>query len=80
MKKLYVFILILFVVAAFQGCDNRNSGSAGGTSQKKLRLGVVVNAPSDFMSLVRLGCDSVVRGLDNVDLDFRIPIDSTAEA
>ncbi len=76
MKKLHVFILALFVAVAFQGCDNRNSG----TSQKKLRLAVVVNAPSDYMSLVRLGCDRVVRGLDNVDLDFRIPIDSTAEA
>ena len=80
MKKLHFFILTLFVAAVFQGCGNQSNGTANGAPQKKLRLAVVVNAPSDYMSFVRLGCDFVVRGLGNVDLDFRIPTDSTAEA
>ena len=80
MKKLHVIILTLFVMTAFQGCDNRGSGTASHTPQKKIRLGVVINAPSDYMSFVRLGCDFVVRGLVDVDLDFRIPTDATVEA
>jgi ribose transport system substrate-binding protein len=80
MKKTYLVILTLFALALFQGCDNKSDGTANGAAQKKLRLGVVVNAPSDYMSFVRLGCDFIVRGLGNVDLDFRIPRDSTTAA
>lgn len=80
MKKFYLFILALCAVALFPGCDNKNDGSAAETPTKKIRLGIVINAPSDYMSLVRLGCDFVVRGDDNVDLDFRIPTDATIGA
>ncbi len=78
--KARLAILILCALALFQGCDNNSKGTANGSAQKKLRLSIVVNAPSDYMSLVRLGCDSVTRGLGDVDLDFRIPSDSTVES
>jgi ribose transport system substrate-binding protein len=76
-KKPHLAILILCALALFQGCDNKSSGTANGAAQKKLRLGVVINAPSDYMSFVRLGCDFIVRGSGDVDLDFRIPANST---
>ena len=76
-KKPHVAIPILCALALCQGCDNKSSGTANGAAQKKLRLGVVINAPSDYMSFVRLGCDFIVRGDGNVDLDFRIPADNT---
>jgi ribose transport system substrate-binding protein len=79
-KKPHLAILILCALALFQGCNNNSNGTANGTAQKKLRLGVVINAPSDYMSLVRLGCDRLTRGIGDVDLDFRIPSDSTVEA
>lgn len=80
MKKLCLFTLTLCVVALFQGCGNNGGGTAAGAPARKLRLGVVINAPSDYMSFVRLGCDFVVRGLSNVDMDFRVPTDSTVAA
>jgi ribose transport system substrate-binding protein len=80
MKKFYLFALALCAVVLFPGCDHKNDGSAAGSPSKKIRLGIVINAPSDYMSLVRLGCDFVVRGDDNIDLDFRIPTDATIGA
>ena len=80
MKKLHLFILALCVVALFQGCDNKSSGTANDASQKKLRLAFVGSSSDDFWSIVRLGCDGAVRQLGNVDLDFRVPANRTAEA
>jgi ribose transport system substrate-binding protein len=79
LKKSNLTTLLLCALALFQGCDNKSSGTSA-APQKKMRLGVVINAPSDYMSLVRLGCDFIVRGDNDVDLDFRIPADSTAAA
>ena len=80
MKKLHLFIVALCVVALFQGCDNKNSGTANGASQKKLRLAFVGGSSDDFWSIVRLGCDGAARQLRDVDLDFRVPANRTAEA
>ena len=80
MKKLHRFILALCVVALFQGCDNKSSGTANDASQKKLRLAFVGSSSDDFWSIVRLGCDSAARQLSDVDLDFRVPANRTAEA
>jgi ribose transport system substrate-binding protein len=80
MKKLQLFILALCVVALLQGCDNKNSGTANGASQKKLRLAFVGSSADDFWTIVRLGCDGAARQLSDVDLDFRIPANRTAEA
>jgi len=80
MKKLHLLILALCTVALFQGCDNKNSGTANDTSQRKLRLAFVSNSADDFWSIVRLGCDSAVRQLGDVDLIFRLPANRTAEA
>ncbi len=79
MKKSCLTVLMLSALALFQGCDNNGSGTTA-AAPKKLRLGVVINAPSDYMSLMRLGCDFIVRGDEAVDLDFRIPTDSTVAA
>jgi len=67
-------------VALFQGCDNKSSGTANDASQKKLRLAFVGSSSDDFWSIVRLGCDSAARQLSDVDLDFRVPANRTAEA
>ena len=80
MKKLHRFILVLCVVALCQGCDNTSSGTANDASQKKLRLAFVGSSADDFWSIVRLGCDSAARQLRDVDLDFRVPANRTAEA
>jgi ribose transport system substrate-binding protein len=73
MKKLYFLILVLCVVALFQGCEN-------GASQKKLRLVFVGGTPDNYWSIVRLGCDFATRQLSDVDLDFRYPENGTKEA
>src|ERR1700744_4973044 len=78
-KKFNLAVLLMFALALFPGCDNKSGGPTA-VAPKKLRRGVVINAPSDYMSLVRLGCDFVARGDGAVDLDFRIPTDSTVEA
>ena len=57
-----------------------SSGTANDASQKKLRLAFVGSSSDDFWSIVRLGCDGAVRQLGNVDLDFRVPANRTAEA
>ena len=80
MKRLHLSVLALCVLALFQGCDNKTSGTASGASPKKLRLAFVSNSSSDFWSLVRLGCDHAARGLGEVDLDFRVPANLTKEA
>jgi ribose transport system substrate-binding protein len=82
MKKLYRFILILAlcVVALFQGCDNKSSGTANGASQKKLRLAFVANTADEYWAIVHLGCDYATRLLGDVDLDFRFPAEHTAKA
>jgi ribose transport system substrate-binding protein len=73
MKKLYFLILVLCVVALFQGCEI-------GASQKKLRLVFVGGTPDNYWSIVRLGCDFATRQLSDVDLDFRYPENGTKEA
>jgi ribose transport system substrate-binding protein len=79
MKRIHLFILALCVVALFQGCDNKSSGTASGASHKRLRLAFVGSNPDDYWSLVRLGCDFAVR-LNDVDLVFRFPANRTAES
>src|ERR1039457_2508274 len=80
MKKLHLFILALCVVALFQGCDNKSSGTANGASQKKLRLAFVANTADEYWAIVHLGCDYATRLLGDVDLDFRFPAEHTAKA
>ncbi len=80
MKSCLSPLALCAAVVLFQGCGQQNSGTVSGTQAKKLHLGVVINAPSDYMSFVRLGCDFTVRGLGNVDMDFRIPTDGSVEA
>ncbi len=80
MKTLHRFILALWVMALFQGCDNKSSGTANRAAPQKLRLAFVGSSADDFWSLVRLGCDGAARQLNNVDLDFRVPPNRTAEA
>jgi ribose transport system substrate-binding protein len=84
MKPRTHFILALFVIGLFQGCDNRSSQStsvpAPAPSQKKLRLAFVANNANYYWSMVRQGCDSAVRELGDVDLDFRTSPERTVEA
>lgn len=80
MKKSHLFILAMCAAALFQGCDNKSSGTANGSSQKKLRLAFVGSTADDYWSIVRLGCDYAARQLGDVDLDFRFPAKRTAEA
>ena len=80
MKKLYLFIVALCVVALFQGCDNKSSGTANDASQKKLRLAFVANTADEYWAIVHLGCDYATRLLGDVDLDFRFPAEHTAKA
>ena len=75
MKKHRLLILALFVTGLFQGCDNRSSqlpnAPAPAPAQKKLRLAFVANNANYYWSMVRQGCDSAVRELGDVDLEFR---------
>lgn len=71
-----LLILALGVMVWCQGCDRKS----GGTAQKKLHLVFVANAPNDFWTIVRLGCDTASREAGNVDLDFRFPTDPTVAA
>jgi ribose transport system substrate-binding protein len=84
MKERTLVILALFVTGLFQGCDNRSSqpsnAPAPATAQKKLRLAFVANNANYYWSMVRQGCDSAVRELGDVDLDFRTLSERTAEA
>ena len=80
MKKLRLLILALCVVALFQGCNNKSSGTANGASQKKLRLAFVANTADEYWAIVHLGCDYATRLLGDVDLDFRFPAEHTAKA
>ena len=80
MKKTCPIILVLCLAFAFQGCDNQGGGTAGGSAPKKLRLAFVGSTPDDYWSIVRLGCDYAARQLGDVDLDFRFPVNRTAEA
>jgi len=75
MKKTSLLLLALCVTGLFQGCNN-NTGQA--PVPKKLRLVFVANNANDYWSIVRLGCDSAVRELGNVDLNFRTPDNRTA--
>jgi ribose transport system substrate-binding protein len=84
MRKWQLFILALWAAVLFQGCDNQSSLTAKdapqAAAQKKLRLAFVGNAPDDFWSIVRLGCDYATRQLGDVDLDFRFPVEHNAAA
>ncbi len=67
----------------FQGCDNnKRAGSItnDATPQKKIRLAFVAHNANDYWSILRMGCDTAVRQLGDVDLDFRTPGDHTAAA
>jgi ribose transport system substrate-binding protein len=80
MKNIYVLIMSLCLFAILQGCDNNGEKKANDESQRKLRLAFVSNGADDFWSIVRLGSDGATRVTPNVDLDFRVPANRTAEA
>ena len=80
MKHLRLLIPVLCFVVLFQGCDSKRSGPAHDAAQKKLRLAFVGSTSDDFWTMVRLGCDHAMRQLSDVDLDFRVPAERTAEA
>jgi len=80
MKKIQLSVLALCVAVLFQGCDNKGSGTANGAPKKQLRLAFVGNSSSDFWSLVQVGCEQGARYLGDVDLNFRVPANLTAEA
>jgi ribose transport system substrate-binding protein len=77
MKTKTALLTALCVAALLQGCDNRKQASST-PPQKKLRLAFVANNANDYWSVVRLGCDSAVRQLGDVDLYFHTPSDRTA--
>ena len=79
MKTFFLFSF-LFLAAMFVGCDKQSTGAATGSSPKKLRIAVVGGIPGEYWSNVRLGCDHGVRGLGDVELDFRFPTSRTSEA
>ncbi len=78
MKKMSLLLLALCVTALFPGCDHKSNTTLRAPAQKKLRLAFVANNANDYWSIVRLGCDSAVRQLGDVDLNFRTPADRTA--
>jgi ribose transport system substrate-binding protein len=80
MKKASLLLLALCVTALFQGCDNKNNKTVQVPAPKKLRLAFVANNANDYWSILRLGCDNAVRGLGDVDLNFRTPDNRTAAA
>ncbi|MEI8291644.1 MAG: substrate-binding domain-containing protein [Verrucomicrobiota bacterium] len=80
MKKLFFFISAIWMAAMFVGCDSQSTGTATGPSPKKLRIAVVGGIPGEYWSNVKLGCGHGVRGLGDVDLDFRFPASRTPEA
>lgn len=80
MKKLHLSLLALGLLALFQGCDQKNSGTEQGAAPKKLRLAFVTNTTNDFWSIVRHGCNSAAENLGNVDVDFRFFTNSTVAA
>ena len=86
MKKTSLLVLLVSVTALFPGCDKSNTGSQSGNKatdagpQKKLRLAFVAHNADDYWSIVRMGCDTAVRQLGDVDLDFRTPGNRTAAA
>jgi ribose transport system substrate-binding protein len=84
MKKTSLLILALFVTGLYQGCDDKSSQMAKAPAevpkQSKLRLAFVANNANYYWAMVRLGCDSAVRELGDVDLEFRTAVERTAAA
>ena len=80
MKKAILLPLLLGVAALFQGCDNGGSPAVPTGGQKKMRIGFVAHNANDYWSIVRMGCDTAVRQLGDVDLDFRTPASRTPAA
>ena len=71
MKKTCLLISALLVVAMLQGCDNQSDKTVNTPPPKKLHLAFVGNNANNYWSLVRLGTDTAVRQLGDVDVDFR---------
>lgn len=80
MKKAILLPLLLGVAALFPGCDNGGGQTPQAGGQKKVRLGFVAHNANDYWAIVRMGCDTAVRQLGDVDLDFRTPASRTAAA
>jgi ribose transport system substrate-binding protein len=77
MKKINL-LLIACLVTLLPACnDNHPSTAAAGN---KLRLAFVANNANDYWAIVRMGCDSAVKQLGDVDLEFRIPASRTPAA
>jgi ribose transport system substrate-binding protein len=80
--KTYSILIAAFCLALWStGCNNQNPGAnnqASPAAQKKWRVAFIANNANDYWSIVRLGCDTAVRQLGDVDLNFRSPEDRTA--
>jgi ribose transport system substrate-binding protein len=81
MKTNSILIATLCLTLWSTGCDKQNPGAnnqAPPAVQKKWRVAFIANNANDYWSIVRLGCDTAVRQLGDVDLNFRSPQDRTA--
>ncbi len=62
----------LCVALIVAGCGKNDGATSGGTG-KKLKLAFVSNNASSFWTIARAGTADAVKGLTNVEVDFRIP-------
>jgi ribose transport system substrate-binding protein len=80
LEKPFPLLPLLCAALLFQGCGNSGDTTAQTGGPKKLRLGFVAHNANDYWSIVRMGCDTAVRQLGDVDLDFRTPSGRTSSS
>jgi ribose transport system substrate-binding protein len=73
------FVCTLLLTLAFSGCQpaaptNTSSTGTGG----KHKLAFVTNNASDFWVIARKGTEKAAKEIPNIEIEFRIPADSTA--
>jgi ribose transport system substrate-binding protein len=83
--KRFAFLAVL-AAAVISGCGKSNtdntSASNGATpppaASKKVKLAFITNNTAPFWTICRKGCEQAVKEQPNIDLDFRLDADATA--
>jgi ribose transport system substrate-binding protein len=79
MKSLARVLIVCFCFTLVS-CANRGNSPVAGSGGKNLRLAFVTNNAADFWTIARKGTEKADTEMNDIEVEFKIPSDSTAAA
>ena len=77
-RLISVFVCTLLFTLLLTGCQPGSSGNGNSTAGTKHKLAFITNNASEFWIIARKGTEKAAKEIPGIEVEFRIPSDSTA--